>query len=1284
MTQVNKFIKETIFLSEKLNNIGNVTGVILIILYFFINTMNQVYLTDFLEISKANLTVFRTLFYMCLCYKPMMLFLLAGKGISEKIETIKYKRLKKMLVELFDEMIALTFKPKEFIVIPLKFIFITIFFISHEVRSSFFNSKAIEYCFFTWVSIDVLLSLLFAEVKVSFMRSYSPGDGFFCKLDGFFEETLAIIIPTINLINAIKVVHGTNDQTIQWVCFFLKALLLIFTNFVYLRELPFFNKIAELVFGNSLSFYSTFFIIYGACQRDMNMTLKLWCFIAPFQVISYRYFLKRAYCVDYLDKSQKKSLKGLKKILVDGHGYGSIEEKLYDNGVLKNYLVSGKVVNKQYLAIWKKMINLKNRGTMPIIDSYDTETASLNRGPDEYEADHADSKVDEEEVRKVYNEIDNLILNDFIKERNRSVYSHLIKILWMLKNKIVVSEILRSLADMANKSNTVKSRFMYFYAKKQIEKTLKGYYYHKDLYFSDKNELKSKKIIKIEHELQKINDIGVDLSYAFFYKKGVKDMVDHIEKFIKLNKKYVSLLRAQSKSLRELNETCIHLYNLKIKIGFVFDKLHSQTKNVEVLHLTPYFYFLTKCINLHRSASKIFKEYKQRIINKKNLIDEKSMVITDVNLFHQTAMFMVESQKKGFGTILDVYGNTKYLKITPIELKGKHIDCLIVESQRTAHSEACKHFVDHDLSPLMGEMRSSFIKLPEKDYMLKASYIFKIIPYDYSDFKFITAVRYNRIDSRMYIVLDKYNKIDCFSYNMRFLFKNSKNILDSTIPLEDLSPETHRVIEEQIRLEKELMTGAVTGNHLQARMDHSEFAYTQASHEQETAFGGEKTMRNLRNHQKNFNKKNSTFDLDIGNHDQREQMSQITADFFFKNKETGTVEKRKFLVDIYRKAYNLTPYRYFILALTSDDDEKKDWFVKASPKKQRSSEKNISSGNQKTNTGTHQPSTRLGGNNGTAADKSNTQRSVLLEGFENELPIVTDRHNTTNTIKLTNPTNYKFFDKKSSGDQDSSNPKTNTINDYNAQNINNNLMNKMEPILEDKNDVSANDDKSSFDIWDGDKKNRGGNKDDEKNPLNRDKRLIKNGESDELKDENMIDLKINIEEPGEDGNNKKNENESNMSVGYNNENIGELGGYQENRYQYNDSSSFSGYEEDQDEIDNLSDMDLKQRIIEGTGSVFSNANIQTHKKYYAFEDAVKKRAALFETVAIILLYFFSLGATIFFTLYIEVTLKDKNHEFEVGNDMLTAFCEHTFESQMYYSKILTSMAYIDGVYKKDR
>jgi hypothetical protein len=90
---------------------------------------------------------------------------------------------------------------------------------------------------------------------------------------------------------------------------------------------------------------------------------------------------------------------------------------------------------------------------------------------------------------------------------------------------------------------------------------------------------------------------------------------------------------------------------------------------------------------------------------------------------------MIESQKQKFGTILDIYGDSRYLKVKPEMLKNKHMDCLIPQDMREAHTESCKSFVETSLSPILGEMMYSYIKLPERDYILPVGYNIKIIPY---------------------------------------------------------------------------------------------------------------------------------------------------------------------------------------------------------------------------------------------------------------------------------------------------------------------------------------------------------------------------------------------------------------------------------------------------------------------------------------------------------------------------------------------------------------------------
>jgi hypothetical protein len=127
--------------------------------------------------------------------------------------------------------------------------------------------------------------------------------------------------------------------------------------------------------------------------------------------------------------------------------------------------------------------------------------------------------------------------------------------------------------------------------------------------------------------------------------------------------------------------------------------------------------------------------------------------------------------------------------VKPDMLKNKHMECLIPLDMREPHANSCKEYVDGALKPILGNMIYSFIKLPEKDYILPVGYMIKIIPYINSDFKYIVSVRYNRMDSNMYLLLNKDNQIDSFSYNMRYLFKEPELFLDKNCLLRELCPE---------------------------------------------------------------------------------------------------------------------------------------------------------------------------------------------------------------------------------------------------------------------------------------------------------------------------------------------------------------------------------------------------------------------------------------------------------------------------------------------------------------
>ncbi len=171
----------------------------------------------------------------------------------------------------------------------------------------------------------------------------------------------------------------------------------------------------------------------------------------------------------------------IKKLLLEGHGYGTLEKKLFSGGILKNYLIEGKNSSKEYIVLWQKLVNLKSQLSAKELLIKQQESSESRRP---LKVNVSVTKIDDSkiiqldsQIKILYNEIDNLVLNEYIKESNKSAYSHLLKILWSLKNNIVLSEILRGLIEMSNKGSSIEALFLYHYAKRQVAITLNGYYF---------------------------------------------------------------------------------------------------------------------------------------------------------------------------------------------------------------------------------------------------------------------------------------------------------------------------------------------------------------------------------------------------------------------------------------------------------------------------------------------------------------------------------------------------------------------------------------------------------------------------------------------------------------------------------------------------------------------------------------------------------------------------------------------------------------------------------------
>lgn len=80
--------------------------------------------------------------------------------------------------------------------------------------------------------------------------------------------------------------------------------------------------------------------------------------------------------------------------------------------------------------------------------------------------------------------------------------------------------------------------------------------------------------------------------------------------------------------------------------------------------------------------------------------------------------------------------------------------------------------------------------------------------------------------------------------------------------------------------------------------------------------------------------------------------------------------------------------------------------------------------------------------------------------------------------------------------------------------------------------------------------------------------------------------------------------------------------------------------------------------MDGTGSVFTNTNMQSHKKFYAFEDATNKNASVWVIMPLVIIYVLAFIANIYFPIRIKYMFSQKSQLFESTNDILTVLYEH--------------------------
>lgn len=125
-------------------------------------------------------------------------------------------------------------------------------------------------------------------------------------------------------------------------------------------------------------------------------------------------------------------------------------------------------------------------------------------------------------------------------------------------------------------------------------------------------------------------------------------------------------------------------------------------------------------------------------------------------------------------------------------------------------------------------------------------------------------------------------------------------------------------------------------------------------------------------------------------------------------------------------------------------------------------------------------------------------------------------------------------------------------------------------------------------------------------------------------------------------------------------------------------------EEDREIIESFHGNNLQDLLGGGGSSVWSTGKNNSQKRYYTFEDSVKKRTHKLDISIILILYVLALLSVAGFTVFLQINHNTKRSEFKVRNSILVNFNEFSQLTHSFYGAVAKGMLYNKGVYKKDR
>ena len=101
-------------------------------------------------------------------------------------------------------------------------------------------------------------------------------------------------------------------------------------------------------------------------------------------------------------------------------------------------------------------------------------------------------------------------------------------------------------------------------------------------------------------------------------------------------------------------------------------------------------------------------------------------------------------------------------------------------------------------------------------------------------------------------------------------------------------------------------------------------------------------------------------------------------------------------------------------------------------------------------------------------------------------------------------------------------------------------------------------------------------------------------------------------------------------------------------------------------------------------SVIGNADLAIQKKYFAYEEALKRRAGIYPIISLVALYFISIAVIIGLFYLIMSMVSNKAKLSSIRSQINLHFDDQGFELYKLYSRLLKKTAFEEGIITKDR